>query len=260
MTMNYTLSYLLIPPLGLAWLALLAVLASFRLRRKRSWGLGLAALALIGLLVLATPFVGTRLEASLDPGPPPPVSNAAPQAIVILSADDNDTVEGAEVGPLTLQRLLAGARLYRRTQLPVLVSGGFDSAVGATYATLMAHVLTGDFQVPVRWQEARSQTTWQNAEDSAAMLQPLGIRSVYLVTHSWHERRAMMAFRHFGMEVVAAPVPADAPGSSIVPDATGLERSFYALHEWIGVLDYAVRAWLSGPAPNSAAYTANIRS
>ena len=50
---------------------------------------------------------------------------------------------------------------------------------------------TGDL---VRWQEDRSADTWETAEFSAALLRPAGISRVYLVTQSWHMRRAMLAY------------------------------------------------------------------
>lgn len=256
MTWHYALSDLFIPPLGCAWLALGALAVAPRLRRKRGAAVGVAGASLVVLLVLATPAVATRLLISLESGvTTAALPGAPPQAIVVLSGDATRTTSGYQVGPLTLERLCAGAELYRRTKLPVLVSGGPIGYGGASFAPLMARVLRGAFEVPVRWQEARSLTTWENAEYSAAILRPLGIRSVYVVTNAWHERRALFAFRHFGLTAIAAPGAFDAtgPASDFIPSAKGFTHSFYALHEWLGLLAYHVRAWFSGPPANSAA-------
>ena len=96
--------------------------------------------------------------------------------------------------------------LARRTGLPVLVSGGMLRDDDVPLGTLMAMSMVQTFGVTPRWVEAQSHTTWENAEYSAALLQPLGIHSVYVVTHAWHMPRALLAFRHFGLHAVPAVV------------------------------------------------------
>lgn len=76
-------------------------------------------------------------------------------------------------------------------------------------ADIMARSLADDFLVPVRWREGLSEDTWQNAEFSAAILRADGIHNVYLVTQAWHMRRALYAFRYFGVNAMAAPVRRD---------------------------------------------------
>ncbi len=160
-------------------------------RRRPGRGLALGAAALLVALALGVPATGQALLATLEGGlPTRPPADAPPQAIVILSAEVEHTTEGLEPGPLTLQRLLAGARLWHRTHLPVVVSGGVLGSGEEPVAAVMARTLERDFGVPVRWIEDRSRTTWENAADSAAMLRPEGISAVYVVTHAWHEPRA----------------------------------------------------------------------
>ena len=78
----------------------------------------------------------------------------------------------------------------------------------------MAQSLTDDFRTPPRWVEAKSADTWENARFSADILRAEGITSVYVVTHAWHMRRAVLAFQGTGLTVtVKAAVP---PGSSPV--------------------------------------------
>jgi uncharacterized SAM-binding protein YcdF (DUF218 family) len=202
-----------------------------------------------GLVLLALPFVAGRLIVSLEHGLPLTASAAdPPQAIVILSAEVSRSGGDAPrigIGPLTLERVRAGAALYRRTGLPILVTGGApQDAPDASLAGMMARSLDADFHVPVRWIEPAAQDTWENAADSAAILKAQGIGSIYLVTHAWHMRRALIAFRHTGIRVTAAPVQIDhAPGgrfSDFVPRTSAWLTSYYALHEWIGCADYAL--------------------
>jgi len=236
----------LLPPLNLV-IAILACLALTRAwPRLGRWLIGISAVL---LLVLALPAVGSTLLRSLETDlPTTPRGSNPPAAIVILGAEITRTGgphPGAIVGGATLQRLRAGAALQRKTELPVLVSGGIVIPDEPPVAELMQHSLKEDFRVPVRWVEAESPDTWQNAQDSAAILRAAGIDSIYLVTHAWHERRALMAFSAAGVAATAAPTPLERSLAPIaldfVPNPAALLDSFTALHEWIGCAWYALR-------------------
>jgi uncharacterized SAM-binding protein YcdF (DUF218 family) len=246
----------IVPPLNLVPLGLAGV-ALAALTRWRRLGLAIAGVALALLLVLALPFTGGLLIASLERGLPliPPADDP-PRAIVVLAAEVDHGArdpgassaaddQAVDLGPLTVMRLRAAAALARRTGLPVLVSGGKPPDGSVSLAALMAESLRDDFGVPTRWREDRSDDTWENASDSAAILRREGIGSVYLVTHAWHMPRALIAFRHAGLRATAAPVLLDhAPtgiASDFAPRLSGWRMSFYALHEWIGCLYYAWR-------------------
>ncbi len=250
---------LLLPPVNLVPIGIAGIAMAFglpgRLRRARLLGRWLAIASLASLLLLSLPVVGDLLVASLEIGLPYVDLAAADgsddvQAIVILGGDGSNSakggiVSGPSVGALTLERIRAGAILYRRTGLPVLVSGGPLQPQGPPIAGLMAGVLQSEFAVPVTWVEARSIDTWQNAQFSAAILRALGIRRVYVVTHGWHMRRALMAFDHAGLQAVPAPLRRDAPYENefdaFVPHVSAWLNSYWALHEWIGCAYYALR-------------------
>jgi uncharacterized SAM-binding protein YcdF (DUF218 family) len=196
------------------------------------------------------PAVSETMLASLEQGlvlTPP--ADAPPQAIVILGGDvarsGSEDHAVAQVGLLSLDRLRAGAALYQRTQLPILVSGGPLRTNETPLASLMADTLVNDFHVPVRWQEAASRDTWENAQLSAAILRKEGIKSVYVVTQAWHERRALMAFANTGITATAAPTRLDRFPTpyprDFIPEAVAWHNSYYALHEWIGCAYYALR-------------------
>jgi uncharacterized SAM-binding protein YcdF (DUF218 family) len=239
-------SVVLIPPLNLLAAACAgAVLHRWRPGRLLLW-LGLAGLVLLSLPLVAGSLL-TGLETRLPLVPP---AGDPPQAIVILSGDETDILRDGRpaerVGHLTLEREVAGAALARRTGLPVLVSGGSDDPRDPPLAALMAESMAQDFGVAPKWSETRSQDTWQNAQDSAVMLRAAGIHSVYLVTHAWHERRALIAFRAAGLVATAAPVPLDAPPRwyfhNLLPHVSGWQESYFAIHEWLGIAWYSLRA------------------
>lgn len=236
------LTVMLLPPVNLAMIALIALLFAGRTRAGRI----VAALSCAGLVVLALPITGLALLASLDPGPLPPPS-VPPAAIVILGGDVQriSGAQGLVVGPWSLERMRAGAALHRLTGLPLLASGGIVDPAGLPIGTLMASGLAEDFATPVRWTESASLDTWENAEQSAALLAQDDVRSVFVVTHAWHMRRALLAFRRVGLEAVPAPVRRDrwpdVTLSEFVPRVSAWTQSYLGLHEWLGLAFYAVR-------------------
>ena len=238
-------SLLLIPPLN----CLVAACAGAVLHRRRA-GRVLLGVGLAGLAILSLPLVSGLLIVSLEGGLPQDGDDTdPPQAIVILSADMVPvSVHGGvafTVGGLTLERERAGAALARRVGLPVLVSGGRIRPGAPSLAALMALSLRADFGIAPQWLEERSTDTWENAARSAEILRDAGIGRVYLVTHAWHMRRALIAFRAAGLNAVPAPaLPDIAPRlvfSEFVPHVSSWQVSYWALHEWIGCAWYALR-------------------
>jgi uncharacterized SAM-binding protein YcdF (DUF218 family) len=237
---------LLLPPANLP----LFVLAGLILRRRyRRWGDRITVVSAILLLLTAMPFVGGTMLVTLEHGVPFRAKpTTTPGAIVILSGDITrfgGDDPGFGPGRLTLERERAGAALFRRVQLPVLVTGGVLGRGDPPLAMVMQQSMRDDFQIPVRWVEGKSHDTWENAAYSAAILQANGIYTVYLVTHAWHMRRAMVAFHHFGIEAIPAPVQVDRypdlVGTYVLPQVLGWQLTSYALHEWIGYVYYLLR-------------------
>jgi uncharacterized SAM-binding protein YcdF (DUF218 family) len=240
------LEFLLLPPANLPMLAVAGLIVRRRFRRPGEW---LTAASCVLLLLMAMPFFGGTLLVSLEQGLPSDVpAGSKPGAIVMLTGDierfagDNP---GFSPGRLTLDRERACSTVFRRVQLPVLVAGGILRPGDPPIAAVTAQSLRDDFQIPVRWMETRSRDTWENAEYSAAILRANGIGSVYLVTHAWHMRRALLAFHHFGIHVIPAPVQIDRyPDVSLgdlMPNVRGWVTTYYALHEWLGYAAYALR-------------------
>lgn len=237
---------LALPPTNL----ILVLLFGFVLRRRRPWlGRALIGAALAALYLLSTGTVATRLLAVLERGIEAPASGAPPpQAIVVLSAGYLDLEPGgdtADVDAMTLDRLRFGARLHRRTGLPVMVTGGRGRKRDKPpVGRLMAESLRRDFGIDAAWTEDQAGTTWENATLSARILLPLGIRSVHVVTQSWHLPRATAAFRAAGFTVwphaagYTNPGPFEFSPSALLPSANALLRSHYAFHEALGLTWY----------------------
>jgi uncharacterized SAM-binding protein YcdF (DUF218 family) len=149
-------------------------------------------------------------------------------------------------GAQTLVRLRHGARLQRLTGLPVMVSGGAPDRGGESEAAVMARALSEDFKIPVRWIEDTSENTAQNAAHAATILREAGIDRVLIVTDAMHMPRAMQIFSKTGLAAIPAPTdfrsrkPLSA--ADFIPSAGSLQTSHYALHEWIGMAWYRLKA------------------
>jgi uncharacterized SAM-binding protein YcdF (DUF218 family) len=236
---------LVMPPTGFVVLILIGLLlgARRRLGRRLTW-ISLIALILFGMPVVSYSML-LALESGLPLTPPP---DHPPQAIVVLGAEvirAHQEKLGIRPGLLTLDRLRTAAALHRRTGLPILVTGGTTQPDTPAVGLVMEQSLKDDFQAPPRWVESKSIDTWENARFSADILRAEGITSVYVVTHSWHMRRAVLAFQGTGLTVTAAPTSFDDPlGPDLddfLPRASGWQTGYFAIHEWIGYAWYKLR-------------------
>lgn len=234
----------LLPPLsplivGLAGLVLL--------KRRRGLGRALIATSLVSIWLLSTPIVAALL---LDALKPPPLTFTGKEADVIVILGGGripGSVEfgGDTPGRFTLERVRYGAWLAKKLRKPILVTGGSPDG-GIPEGEMMRASLEQEFAVKdVRWVEAASNNTRENARLSARLLKTAGIDRVYLVTHAWHLARATPEFEATGLRVIPAgtgySLPERANPLDYVPNAKALHDSGLAVHEWIGLLWYRIR-------------------
>jgi uncharacterized SAM-binding protein YcdF (DUF218 family) len=235
---------LVLPPNG----PLLVIVAGIALAgRWPRLGRRMAIAGMLVLTVLSMPIVGAWMIERLDS--PPPLDVRKPtdaQAIVILGGGvrryaaeyQEPTISG-----ITRARGRYGAKLARRTGLPVLVSGGAARDLPAE-APLMRKVLVDELGVPVRWVEAKSRDTHENAVNSAALLKASGISRVILVGHSFDFPRTRKEFEAAGIGVIPAPIniPSTAEVSALdfVPSLGGMQLSYFATYEILANALYAM--------------------
>jgi uncharacterized SAM-binding protein YcdF (DUF218 family) len=251
-TIGSTFKYAFLPPLALGWLFLLAWLLIRKRPRTARWLLGTAILL---AYLCATPWMAGFLMA-LFVNDHAPAATAPPQAIVVLGGgrglafDASGRVVAGFPAGNTLERLITGAQLQRLTRLPLLVTGGHPNDDGPAEGEVMRASLVNDFNVPVRWTEAASRNTVENAAFSAPLLRAGGVKTLFLVTNEFHMRRARALFEAQGFAVV--PVPALAvlasdgrplpPGSSpfawrdLVPTTVAFGQTFFACNELAGMI------------------------
>lgn len=244
-TTTYLLGQLALPPTSLIVLGLAGVWLSLR---RRALGLAIATASLLALLALGTQVVGQALIRTLEPPPLAATARAGAQAIVILAGGRiraSPDWGGDTLSASTLRRVRYGAQLARETGLPVLLSGGDPERTKTPEARLMQTVLEREFGIKPRWIEERSETTADNARLSAAILVPLGLTRVLLVTDAFHMPRARRAFAQAGFTPIAAPTGYIGRRPfrmhHLVPNAEALRVSNVALREWVARWWYRLR-------------------
>lgn len=239
-----TVEFLAYPPGNLLIFLLIALL----LYKWRSAMLITLVIGVLQTVVLSLPVVAEKLMVGLEQQYPPKpelwLQQPLPEAIVVLGAGRNlEAIEyaGRMSASTELERLNYAAYLHRKTGLPILISGSSNEA------DYMRDVMENTFQVPIRWQEGSSHTTWENAAYSDQILSEAGIHSAWVVTQAWHMPRAMLAFQNRQVNYLPA---ATSYGSSNfwrhewlwwIPQANALSRSQTALHEWFGLMSYRLQ-------------------
>ncbi len=253
---------LLMPP-GI-WLVIIA-LAFLFVKSKRAKN-SLFATCLLMIWVASTNYFANQITtiASSFMHWPAPLSvtqvrhkdhHQMPQAIIILGGgrrigalDAPSQYQQQDVSVASMERLRFGARLAKVTQLPILVTGGAPDRVSEKdipEATLMSHVLQDELGVGAKWIESNSNTTQENARESAQILKKERIKTIYLVTHFWHIPRAKAIFEKEGLQVVEAPMgyyqknqftPLD-----FYPSSEGFQRTRWIFHEILGGLWYRLK-------------------
>lgn len=236
----------LLPPFSLV---LLLVMALILHRKRPRMTLFFLSLATFALFTLSTPWVGGVLRKSLEISNPLNLQ-ATPTADAIVVLGGGRRTQAREYGGDTLnsyslERLRYATRLHRATLLPILATGGMPGGGSVSESALMRKVASDELHTPVRWIEEASLTTWDNARLSAPILKKAGVKRILLVTDAAHMRRAVPLFQQQGLEVIPAGIhfastQINSP-LNLLPNASGLRDSHYALHEWLGIVWYRLR-------------------
>lgn len=254
---------LLIYPLGLSCLLLLLALIWLWKFPRRS--LIAIATALLILFCSSNPLIATTLVKTLEWRylPPDPVPVA--EAIVVLGGSTRPKspprpwVEVLEAG----DRVLYGVKLYQDGVAPLLLfSGGrvyWDKGENGSEAKDMAEIAQA-MGVPERniLLENNSLNTYQNAVETAKILNQRKVNSILLVTSAIHMPRSVAIFEKQGFNVTATPTDYwvaqefldQMRGISwgtflnVLPSTEALHFFTRALKEYIGLGIYRLRGWL----------------
>lgn len=241
-----------LPFLLIYGLLLVSVLVHLRLRRS---AIVLLVSMMASLYLLCTPWLAhvlMRMVAITPPLEKPQslVDNGV-QAIVVAGGGDYfspETGSSSVAGGYSLPRLRYAARLARQSGLPVLLTG--------IEASAMARTLDQDYGLKAAWVESESLNTAENADRTAAILLPLNINRVALVTDAWHMSRASFVFKRHGFLVTPAATSyplAYIQGQPplLLPRNELFAQNMIGISELLGQVLYRIK-FRSSPVPSPA--------
>lgn len=248
MPFRYLIKNLLLPP-GI--FLLLLVLAWWLRSRRPRLARALFVIGFVGMLSMSLPVVVQWSARGIESIPPLPQDQwttlaQRADAIVVLGSgrERKDPTWGSDIPTgVALERMRFAARLSKASGLPILTTGGLHYGEPPSEAAIMADSLRDDFGVNVRWQEGESRTTWENANMTAAILLPQGIKRVVVVTQAWHMPRSVWSFEKAGFSVVPAPVgflsvDNARPFGGWMPESKAVWQSGQLLNEVAGLVGY----------------------
>ena len=245
----WVVKLLILPPGGVVLLGVVGLLMG----RNSLTGRLLTTLSLVLLYLLSTPYISNQLLREVERYPAlslTEIRHSEADAVVVLGGGRRSKATefgGDTANALLLERLRYAAFLSRLTGLPVIPSGGSALAEEPAEAQMAKEILEQEFLVPVAAIEAQSRTTWENATMTAALLRRLAFHKVFLVTHAMHMPRSIAMFQRAGIRAIAAPTAfyhhndATTQLSDWLPEPNALRHSYFALHEMLGGVWYALR-------------------
>lgn len=204
--------------------------------KRRVLGIALLVVAMpLSSRIAALPLDATTLELEAA------ASGLKGDAVAVYGAGVfADPVGGMWPSGTSINRAAVGLAVSGKLGRPLVVSGGVVRPDLAAEALVLAEVMR---LPPETVLEAQARTTAENAEFLAAICRDRGWRSIILVTSREHTRRAAAATRMVGIEiaaVIAASDRARIKPADFLPGAKGLSRWSPVLHEYVGILWYAL--------------------
>jgi uncharacterized SAM-binding protein YcdF (DUF218 family) len=193
----------------------------------------------------STPYVSDLLMKSLE-SRYTPSANIKGDVLIMLGGgaiSDAPDIDGAgQLSGAAANRLLTTARLYHKTKLPIILSGGevfTDSGNEALIAKrqLLALGVPEDKIII----ESKSRNTEENAKYTKLLLEKYNFKQPILITSAFHMERSVRNFNTIGIHT--QPYPTDyrsSPHSSayankFVPSAGSLSNVSIILKEYLGI-------------------------
>jgi uncharacterized SAM-binding protein YcdF (DUF218 family) len=193
--------------------------------------------------LLAAPYFSSMLMRSLESRYSPPANVSGDVVIVLGGGATVDTPNMDGLGNVTgsaANRILTGALLERKLNVPLIIAGGQVYSDSGNEAQITRQIWQG-LGVKKIFMEDQSLNTRQNAENVQKILESNGFKNPILVTSAFHMMRSVFYFEKIGVEVV--PYPADYRVNvanefslhNFVPSSWGFDNSCLVLKEYLGL-------------------------
>jgi len=196
--------------------------------------------------LLSTGVVSELLLGSLESRYEPP-SEVVGDAVIMLgggaTADTRDVDGLGNLGGSAANRLLTAARLQKKLNVPIILSGGQVYADSGREAQIAKRMLLS-LGIPAEkiMIEDQSLNTKQNAQFVHKLLNEQGYSKPILVTSAFHMERSVINFHKENIDVV--PYPSDYMVNKnhvfhynkLAPSVGALRDNTVFLQEWLGIL------------------------
>ena len=146
-----------------------------------------------------------------------------------------------------IERMVCTYRLWRRLQVPVIVSGGRLVQENPPEAEIVGRILR-DMGIPGKYliEEGRSKDTGENSRYVKKVMEKKGFKRPVLITSAYHLRRAVLNFREAGIGVIPFPCVYETSRGryapvDFMPNAASLDGSAKALKEYLGIAAHKIR-------------------
>ncbi|MBZ4650414.1 YdcF family protein [Thermosipho sp. (in: thermotogales)] len=146
-----------------------------------------------------------------------------------------------EVGNHTLKRLLKGFEIYRKTNAPIIISGGVIGKGISESAIIKEILVTLGININDIIVEDKARTTKENAIFVSKLLKEKNFENIILVTSFLHMKRSIMLFEKYSKKNIIPIVcdyPIDFRNSFLdyLPSAEALYTFSQITHEFFGIL------------------------
>jgi len=254
----YELIALLATPIMWALgLIVLGLILGLRQRRKKLFFLGRILIIAAGLVLylFSIPAISDRLLYSLESQYRQPDVDVLSglDLVVVLGAGYHPSGvlrESAEPSGLAYARVRGGVKAFKNSGAGAIAfcEGWRDDARESGADVMKALAIELGVQEGKIITEDKSENTMQNAMELKKVLATKGPGHIGLATSALHMPRSHRVFKKIFPEYTIVPIPVNyiyTPENrflnNFIPSARNLQTSTEALHEWIGMVWYAIR-------------------
>ncbi len=218
-------------------------------------------IAAISFYALSNHFIANALLSPLEkPYNRPLEESSSTDSVVVLSGG---SMKGASNNlPLSdesYKRAMWGMIIAKKYNLPLLFSGtdlehfesdAFLMSISSLDDAFKLGIETKPFYTKVFsiHTESHSLDTYENAKFSKLMFEQAGITKprIYLVTSAYHMKRSIKLYEHFGFHVIPAATSfkiseTQSNWIDFLPNIWALDKSYKAIHEYIGLASLSLR-------------------
>ncbi|MTI80450.1 MAG: YdcF family protein [Firmicutes bacterium] len=226
------------------FIVLLALLSFWLFKRERKAAIALAVIT-FSFYIFSTPFVGETLMRTLEARYQPPTTIKG-DVIVMLgggSTAGNPDLNGkGHLSGSAANRLLTTAKLQKKTDLPVIFTGGQVYSYSANESEIAKRQLIS-LGIPKNKIiiETESRNTTENAIYTNEILKEHDFNQPILVTSAFHMERSVRNFSNEGIDVTPYPTDyfADAKQAfsvnKFIPTSGGITNTSIVFKEYLGI-------------------------